>query len=126
MSTKKKLKKNQKKKMLKLFLTGMGATFVVCVLVMGVLVGCYNKYIGDGSTSSSGGLFSNNKDVIETDENGVPITNVNKNLAVFGVDKDGYRTDVSFVVNFNSTTDKVKVVGMPRDTKVTWSDEQKA
>ena len=29
------------------------------------------------------------------------------------------------VVNFNSKTNKVKVVSVPRDTKVTWSQEQR-
>ena len=56
---------------------------------------------------------------------GDPIDDVNRTIAVFGTDIDGYRTDVIFVVNFNSETNKVKVVAIPRDTKVDWTTEQK-
>jgi LCP family protein required for cell wall assembly len=115
-------KRTKKSQLLKLFLQGMGVTFIVCSLILIGVIFCYNKFIGDGSFN---GLISSNKNVTEVDENGTPVEKINTNLAVFGVDKDGYRTDVIFVVNFNSTTDKVKVVSVPRDTKVIWSDEQK-
>lgn len=45
------------------------------------------------------------------------------NVAVFGVDKDGTRTDVIFVVSFNSETKKVNLLSIPRDTKVKMTDE---
>lgn len=49
---------------------------------------------------------------------------VNKNIAIFGVDKEGYRTDVILVAHFSSENNAVKVVAIPRDTKVTWSKYQ--
>ena len=49
---------------------------------------------------------------------------LNQNIAIFGVDKDGMRTDVIFVVNFNTVTDAIKVIAVPRDTKVAWTSYQ--
>ncbi len=43
-----------------------------------------------------------------------------------GVDKEGYRTDVIIVAHFNSETNEADVIAVPRDTHVTWSEEQKA
>jgi len=43
---------------------------------------------------------------------------VNLNVAVFGVDKEQTRTDVIFVVNFDSSKRKVSLVSVPRDTRV--------
>ncbi|MGE4213719.1 MAG: LCP family protein [Anaerotignaceae bacterium] len=50
---------------------------------------------------------------------------VNKitNVAIFGVDKDGTRTDVIFVVSFNSETKQINLLSIPRDTKVKMTDE---
>lgn len=49
---------------------------------------------------------------------------LNQNIAIFGVDKDGSRTDVIFVVNINTETDAIKVIAVPRDTKVAWTEYQ--
>ena len=46
------------------------------------------------------------------------------NIAVFGLDADGMRTDAIFVVNFNENQDEVKIVSIPRDTKIEWDEEQ--
>ena len=43
---------------------------------------------------------------------------INKTLAVFGVDEEGLRTDVIFVLNYNSEKDRLRVISVPRDTKV--------
>lgn len=45
------------------------------------------------------------------------------NVAVFGVDNDGFRTDVNFVVSFNEDTKKIQFVSIPRDTRVVMTDE---
>ncbi|MGL4737315.1 MAG: LCP family protein [Cellulosilyticaceae bacterium] len=54
-----------------------------------------------------------------------PKKDITKTVAVFGVDKDGYRTDIIFLVHFDSETNQAKVVSVPRDTKVIWTAEQK-
>lgn len=45
------------------------------------------------------------------------------NVAVFGSDKSGTRTDVIFVVSFNSETKEINILSIPRDTKVKMTDE---
>ena len=44
-------------------------------------------------------------------------------FAVFGVDKDQYRTDVTMLVFFNHETAKVDIISVPRDTRVKIPDE---
>lgn len=44
-------------------------------------------------------------------------------VAVFGVDKAGYRTDVNMLVFFNHLTKDIDIVSIPRDTKVLIPDE---
>ena len=44
--------------------------------------------------------------------------NLKINVAVFGVDGDGTRTDVMFVVHFDSEEQRTSLVSMPRDTRV--------
>lgn len=53
-----------------------------------------------------------------------PDGDICKNILVFGVDKGEARTDTIMLVHFNSETSQVAVVSVPRDTKVTWTDEQ--
>lgn len=45
------------------------------------------------------------------------------NVAVFGVDKDGTRTDVMFVVHFDSEQKRTSLVSMPRDTRVKFAPD---
>ncbi|OON98042.1 MAG: hypothetical protein ATN32_04925, partial [Candidatus Epulonipiscium fishelsonii] len=83
-------------------------------------------YTGENiSTSSDSNLSDDmlNQNDIKIDE--MAKEDVNKTIAVFGTDVDGFRTDVVLVVNFNSITNKIKVISIPRDTRVEWSSEQK-
>lgn len=45
------------------------------------------------------------------------------NVAVFGVDGDGTRTDVMFVVHFDSKKKSIGLISLPRDTRITLTDE---
>lgn len=45
------------------------------------------------------------------------------NVAVFGVDKDGTRTDVMFVVHFDSEEKRTSLISMPRDTRVKFAPD---
>lgn len=45
------------------------------------------------------------------------------NVAVFGVDNDGFRTDVNIVVSFREDTKEIHFVSVPRDTRVVMTDE---
>ncbi|MGL4345570.1 MAG: LCP family protein [Cellulosilyticaceae bacterium] len=115
-----KLKKKQRARLMKMFLRIAAITLVVCLVAIGSLVGCYNRFFKEDGGSTTG--QENGKWGLTGKDSK---KDINKTLAVFGVDKDGYRTDVIFVVNFNSETNKVKVVSLPRDTKVSWTDEQR-
>lgn len=117
MASKKKL--NKKKRLMRTFLRSMGCTVIACVVGGASIVGCYNYFF-----KHDGGMAQ------EEEKRGwgkkeEEIPDIYKNVAVFGVDKDGYRTDVIFVMNFNTVTQKVKALSLPRDTKVKWSEEQK-
>ncbi len=52
--------------------------------------------------------------------------NIKLNVAVLGVDKDGTRTDVVFVVHYDSATESISLVSLPRDTRVSLSQEVKS
>lgn len=108
---KKKLKKKQKRRMRRIFLKTAMTTFIVLGVLIGGFVFIYNTFLYNGQ---GGSLFPSK----EPDP-------INKTLAVFGVDEDGYRTDVIFVVNHNSETGKTRVISVPRDTRVEWSETQK-
>ena len=107
---KKKLKKKQKKRLGQIFLRTVIVTFIILAVIASALVFIYNKFIFNGDGES---IFPGK----EPDP-------INKTLAVFGVDEDGYRTDVIFVLNYNSETGKSRIISVPRDTKVDWSEEQ--
>ena len=49
--------------------------------------------------------------------------NIKVNVAVFGVDKDGTRTDVVFVVHYDSEQESINLISVPRDTRVAVCDE---
>lgn len=44
--------------------------------------------------------------------------NIKLNVAVFGVDADGTRTDVAFVVHYDSSQESLSLLSIPRDTRV--------
>lgn len=109
-----KLKKGQVKRLRKLFLRAAAITLVVSSGLIAGGVALYNNYLYDGSGGSRLSKILKEETLAKLD----------KTLAVFGVDDEGYRPDIIFLVNFKSETGKVKVVSIPRDTKVDWSEEQ--
>lgn len=122
-----KLNNKQQKTLLKLFLKAAGITLIAGVVLVGALAGVYYGFLYDGkpaTTTSSDVVISEEEQVKEEEKS--ERSAINQTVAVFGVDKDGTRTDVIFVVNFNSSTNKIKVLSIPRDTKVNWTDKQNA
>ena len=49
--------------------------------------------------------------------------NIKLNVAVFGVDKDETRTDVAFVVHYDSEQESIQLISVPRDTRVDVCEE---
>ncbi len=121
----KRLSKKGKKKLLKTFGISAGITLAVSlVIIVGVLI-TYKNTIGNNSRTQFTETPLSEEELAkknEKDKHG----EINTTIAVFGVDKDEVRTDVIFVVNFNSVTQKVKVINVPRDTKVEWTDIQRS
>lgn len=120
---KKGFSKKQKKSLLKTFLIAAAITLVICCGVLGAGVAVYNSTFKAESTSQVVDLELTEEEVKFEEEKEVH-SEINKTVAVFGVDEDEVRTDVIFVVNFNSETGKAKVLSVPRDTKVQWTDKQ--
>lgn len=83
----------------------------VVLITLGIFVVTYNNSLYAKQTASSTIKVNN------------PL---NKTLAVFGVDEDGKRTDVIFVLNYNSIADKLSIISIPRDTRVEWTQEQQS
>ena len=48
--------------------------------------------------------------------------NIKMNVAVFGTDKEGARTDVMFVVHYDSANESLDLLSLPRDTRVAVCD----
>lgn len=119
----KRLNGKQKKKLLKTFFIAAGVTLTLCIAIVITGMVLYDNTLGAGSTSQINNQLTEEEQAFEDEKK--ERSNLNKTIAVFGVDEDGIRTDVNFVVNFNTMTDKVKVVSIPRDTKVIWTDKQK-
>lgn len=45
------------------------------------------------------------------------------NLAIFGTDEDGFRSDVNMIASFNTKTKALSLIGVPRDTRVVMTNE---
>ena len=114
------------KEIRQIFLKSMLITAgVVAVLFVGILTfgaSIFNKiHIGSDyevySPKTSRGMQGLGEDTSD-----VAITD--KNIVVFGVDKDEARTDTILVVHFDSKNSKTCIVSIPRDTKVTWTESQ--
>lgn len=45
------------------------------------------------------------------------------NVAIFGTDKDGFRTDVNIVASFHTKDHTLSLISVPRDTRVTMTTE---
>lgn len=109
--SRKRKKISKKQRLIRIFFRTILITLAVIGIGVAAFSVIYNKFIlGD----SIGSILEKEKDPI------------NKTLAVFGVDEDGYRTDVIFVVNYNSETKKTRIISVPRDTKVEWTSEMRA
>ncbi|MBP3888677.1 MAG: LCP family protein [Cellulosilyticum sp.] len=121
---KKRLNGRQKKRLLRTFLIAAGVTFALCAIVIIAGIVIYNNTLAADSVSEVVNIeLTEEEEIFEEEKE--EVSELNKTIAVFGVDEDEIRTDVIFVVNFNTMTNKVKVVSIPRDTKVNWSDKQK-
>lgn len=95
---------------------------IVCsiVLMFLVLAGgaafAYYKVTGEMPFAEQADVVTNASDMNLLDA--IIGRNIKMNVAVFGVDADGTRTDVIFVVHYDSARESLNLVSMPRDTRV--------
>lgn len=126
--------KLQKQKLWKVFLSSMGITFVICMIGIGVGATIYNAFIHETGVVAASATIENDQENLITDSidqaNDKQLLQldkrINKTVAIFGTDIEGLRTDVILVANFNSETNEVNVVSVPRDTKVNWTSDQRS
>lgn len=93
--------------------------FVVFMILIGATVWgvnfIYSQFYGNNKNNSE---TINNENNNNNNNNETKKDKLDINVAVFGVDKDETRTDVMFVVHFNSELKKLSIVSIPRDSKV--------
>lgn len=117
-------KNKRTSKLWRIFITTAFITLVVVCLCGAALVYFYNSTIRAESKSQIPQVALTPEEE-KFEEVKKQKDDINRTIAVFGVDEDETRTDVVFIVNFNTKTNKVKVLSIPRDTKVIWSDKQR-
>lgn len=101
---------------------------IVCsmVLTFVILAGgaCFGYYKATGNVPFSGdGIVTNVNHNNVNFLDALLKKNLKMNVAVFGVDKDGTRTDVVFVAHYDSAQESVSLVSLPRDTRVSLSPD---
>ena len=118
--------KKKKRVFLKIFLMSSLITTVVCGMIVLAGATAYQSFIYDKgkAVQVTEEVVTHNDEFKTIEESDLPKQKMNKTMAIFGTDKSGGLTDVIFVADFNSETNAVNVMGIPRDTKVEWRDEQ--
>lgn len=116
-------KKNRQQRLLKKYFTIVG--LIVCIFLFGstvFLLGASALNHGGGTKAGKGRRVKVGNETQPETADAAPGEN-KINVVVFGVDEDGYRTDVIFVVCFDTVDKSISLVSLPRDTKVTMTDE---
>lgn len=123
-------KKSRRIRLLNKFIRIFFASFVIFILIAGIgtfgavqmakknILGRLNTITGEDVTNEEG-----LDDVLSHDEASYLNDKKLTTVAVFGVDKDGYRTDVTMLVFFHHKTGFLDVVSIPRDTVVKIPDD---
>ena len=95
---------------------------VSIVLVFVLFAGCgivaFTKITGKNDPER-GSLSTNNVSIMDA----LKGSHLSTNVVIYGVDKDAVRTDVIFVAHYDSKTEKVSILSVPRDTRVKMIDE---
>jgi cell envelope-related function transcriptional attenuator common domain len=86
------------------------------VLISATVIFAYSKIASFGSDDVKQGSQMNIMDALIGKD-------ISLNIAVFGVDGNEARTDVIFVIHFDSKSGNLNLLSVPRDTRVEISDE---
>ena len=121
------MKETQKEELKVLAIKTLMFTLSTSTVLVAGMFG-YSKFISEDSPFKNTEVFTEvteeEKEMVQEEAESEEEI-LHRNIAVFGTDAGGTRTDVIFVVNFNSETKEINVVNVPRDTKVDWSAEQR-
>ena len=113
-------KKKRKKSPVKTFFKIVISMVMTFVIAASAAVFAYTKFSGKSLTGNESTTTNNNGFIDSILGKGIKL-----NIAVFGVDKDETRTDVIFVVHFDSNAKEFKLISVPRDTRVDIAPEVK-
>ncbi len=102
--------------------------FVVVAAIFGSrLITARRRALENMNAASSGDISG--KILVVDPETGeekyvdVPAEETKINIAVFGTDTDGYRTDVVFILSYDTYNNKLALISIPRDTRVVMPEE---
>ena len=109
---------------LKLFMKIVVSIVLAFVMLAGGACFAYYKITGNPPFADDGVARESGSDTSLLDA--FLKKNIKLNVAVFGVDKDGTRTDVVFVVHYDSAAQSINLISLPRDTRVSLSSEVKS
>ena len=98
-----------------------GILLVFCLITGGAIFAYYK--LTDSSTNNGVSDSTNPQENKNGFLDSIMGKGIRLNVAVFGVDGDGTRTDVMFVVHFDSKEKRLGVISLPRDTKVNITKE---
>lgn len=120
-------KKSKKKKRspAAIFFRWFFGILIIFCLITGVAVFAYYK-LTDTSTNTNDSSNAQSQENKNGFLDSIMGKGIKLNVAVFGVDGDGTRTDVMFVVHFDSKEKRLGVISLPRDTKVDITKEVQA
>lgn len=112
-------------KFLKVFITA----FAVLIMIVGIGTIGYvlfaQKPSSNGTESTPEVGEENNSNPTQPNDTEDDIKNEKEitTFALFGVDKDGFRTDVVMLAFFNNKTKEINMISIPRDTRVKIPDD---
>ena len=115
-------RKHKRKKGKQAFLMLTLLFMIICAGIVGFRASLGKEAVGKDATMKA--IDPQPKRVSEEPEEEAAPKPVN--VAVFGVDNDGFRTDVNFVASFREDTKELHFVSVPRDTRVVMTEQMLA
>jgi LCP family protein required for cell wall assembly len=112
-----KKRRKKKNKLLNKFIRIFIVSFAILILATAVCTACY-IFISKNSFANTNTKPGKNPNVEVPKEEKTKTT-----FAVFGVDRDGFRTDVTMLVFFDHKTLNMDIVSIPRDTRIDIPDD---
>lgn len=118
--------KKKRNKLLNKYLKVFILAFTAMVFIVGIGTGIY-ILVANSDDSKDKGFFGRDKDPANKEDkdnkSGTKELKKITTFAIFGTDKEGFRTDVVMLLFFNKDTKKINIISVPRDTMITIPDD---